>query len=128
MFTGIHEPMNAQRQEKTVNTLRKFIKYRRSGKYFAKYLSIHASATTIDNHSALNFVDKNNPMFIYFSINYPALLSILGLRGLMLAVMLAALISDLTSIFNSASTLFTVDVYLKIRKKAKNMEIMVVSR
>ncbi|CAH8532625.1 unnamed protein product [Schistosoma haematobium] len=51
-----------------------------------------------------------------------------GLRGLMLAVMLAALISDLTSIFNSASTLFTVDVYLKIRKKAKNMEIMVVSR
>lgn len=65
MFTGIHEPMNAQRQEKTVNTLRTFIKYRRSGKYFAKYLSIHASATTIDNHSALNFVDKNNPMFIY---------------------------------------------------------------
>ncbi|XP_018649694.1 inositol transporter [Schistosoma mansoni] len=51
-----------------------------------------------------------------------------GLRGLMLAVMLAALISDLTSIFNSASTLFTVDVYMKIRKKAKNMEIMVVSR
>ncbi|CAH8489796.1 unnamed protein product [Schistosoma turkestanicum] len=51
-----------------------------------------------------------------------------GLRGLMLAVMLAALISDLTSIFNSASTLFTVDVYQKIRKKAKNMELMFVSR
>ncbi|TNN15985.1 Sodium/myo-inositol cotransporter [Schistosoma japonicum] len=51
-----------------------------------------------------------------------------GLRGLMLAVMLAALISDLTSIFNSATTLFTVDVYQKIRKKAKNMELMFVSR
>ncbi|CAH8530584.1 unnamed protein product [Heterobilharzia americana] len=51
-----------------------------------------------------------------------------GLRGLMLAVMLAALISDLTSIFNSASTLFTVDIYQKIRKNVKNMELMIVSR
>ena len=34
----------------------------------------------------------------------------------MLAVMLAALMSDLTSIFNSASTLFTIDIYAKIKK------------
>jgi uncharacterized sodium:solute symporter family permease YidK len=33
----------------------------------------------------------------------------------MIAVMLAALMSDLTSIFNSASTLFTIDIYKTIR-------------
>ena len=36
-------------------------------------------------------------------------------RGMMIAVMLAALMSDLTSIFNSASTLFTIDVYKQFR-------------
>ncbi|CAH8842495.1 unnamed protein product [Trichobilharzia szidati] len=51
-----------------------------------------------------------------------------GLRGLMLAVMLAALISDLTSIFNSSSTLFTMDIYRQFRKNAQNMELMIVGR
>ncbi|KFQ62208.1 Sodium/glucose cotransporter 1, partial [Pelecanus crispus] len=40
-----------------------------------------------------------------------------GLRGLMLSVMLASLMSSLTSIFNSASTLFTMDIYTKIRSR-----------
>ncbi|TGZ62236.1 hypothetical protein CRM22_007563 [Opisthorchis felineus] len=51
-----------------------------------------------------------------------------GLRGLMLSVMLAALISDLTSIFNSASTLFTVDIYQRFRKNAREAELMIVGR
>ncbi|VDK32234.1 unnamed protein product [Taenia asiatica] len=51
-----------------------------------------------------------------------------GLRGLMLAVMLAALMSDLTSIFNSSSTLFTVDIYTCFRRKAGNRELMLVGR
>lgn len=38
-----------------------------------------------------------------------------GMRGLMLAVMLAALMSSLTSIFNSSATIFTMDIYTKIR-------------
>ena len=38
-----------------------------------------------------------------------------GLRGLMLAVMMAALMSSLTSIFNSSSTIFTMDIYPRIR-------------
>ncbi|KAA3671206.1 uncharacterized protein DEA37_0006258, partial [Paragonimus westermani] len=42
--------------------------------------------------------------------------------------MLAALISDLTSIFNSASTLFTVDIYGRFRKGAKESELMLVGR
>lgn len=51
-----------------------------------------------------------------------------GLRGMMLAVMMAALMSDLTSIFNSASTLFTMDIYRSIRKKANTRELMIVGR
>jgi Na+/proline symporter len=51
-----------------------------------------------------------------------------GLKGLMLAVMLAALMSDLTSIFNSSSTLFTVDIYKQIHKNASNKLLMIVGR
>ncbi|XP_023210658.1 sodium/myo-inositol cotransporter-like isoform X1 [Centruroides sculpturatus] len=51
-----------------------------------------------------------------------------GLRGLMMAVMIAALMSDLTSIFNSASTLFTMDIWPQIRKKATVKELMIVGR
>ena len=46
----------------------------------------------------------------------------------MLSVMLAALMSDLTSIFNSSSTLFTMDIYRYIRKKASVKELMIVGR
>nr|XP_035126610.2 solute carrier family 5 member 4 isoform X2 [Callithrix jacchus] len=51
-----------------------------------------------------------------------------GLRGLMLSVMLASLISSLTSIFNSASTLFTIDLYTKVRKQASEKELLIVGR
>jgi len=51
-----------------------------------------------------------------------------GLKGMMLSVMLAALMSDLTSIFNSASTLFTIDIYQYFRVKAGNRELMIVGR
>ncbi|XP_026340687.2 solute carrier family 5 member 4 [Ursus arctos] len=51
-----------------------------------------------------------------------------GLRGLMLSVMLASLMSSLTSIFNSASTLFTMDLYTKIRKQASEKELLIAGR
>uniref|UniRef100_A0A6I8RAC2 Sodium/glucose cotransporter 1 n=1 Tax=Xenopus tropicalis TaxID=8364 RepID=A0A6I8RAC2_XENTR len=51
-----------------------------------------------------------------------------GLRGLMLSVMLASLMSSLTSIFNSASTLFTMDIYTKIRRTASEKELMIAGR
>ncbi|XP_023272288.1 sodium/glucose cotransporter 4 [Seriola lalandi dorsalis] len=65
------------------------------------------------------------------NIAYPKLvieLMPMGLRGLMLAVMLAALMSSLTSIFNSSSTLFTLDLYHRARPKASEMELMIVGR
>lgn len=51
-----------------------------------------------------------------------------GLRGLMLSVMMSALISSLTSIFNSSSTIFTMDIWRKFRKNATDVELMIVGR
>ena len=65
------------------------------------------------------------------NIAYPRLvLGIMpeGMRGIMISVMLAALMSDLTSIFNSASTLFTMDIYRKLRNNAKTKELLLVGR
>ncbi|XP_067950526.1 sodium/glucose cotransporter 4-like [Watersipora subatra] len=65
------------------------------------------------------------------NIAYPSLVLNLmptGIRGLMLAVMLAALMSSLTSVFNSSSTIFTLDIWVMFRKKATNRELMVVGR
>ena len=41
-----------------------------------------------------------------------------GFRGLVVAGMVAALMSSLASLFNSVSTLFTMDVYMKLRPDA----------
>ncbi|XP_069066212.1 sodium/mannose cotransporter SLC5A10 isoform X1 [Pleurodeles waltl] len=65
------------------------------------------------------------------NIAYPKLVIELmpsGLRGLMIAVMMAALMSSLTSIFNSSSTLFTLDIWRKIRKNANEQELLLVGR
>uniref|UniRef100_A0A8C6V3B1 Sodium/myo-inositol cotransporter n=1 Tax=Neogobius melanostomus TaxID=47308 RepID=A0A8C6V3B1_9GOBI len=65
------------------------------------------------------------------NIAYPRLvMSVMpiGLRGLMLAVMIAALMSDLDSIFNSASTIFTLDIYKMLRKQSTLRELLIVGR
>ncbi|XP_073902814.1 sodium/mannose cotransporter SLC5A10 isoform X7 [Castor canadensis] len=51
-----------------------------------------------------------------------------GLRGLMIAVMMAALMSSLTSIFNSSSTLFTMDIWRRLRPLAGERELLLVGR
>lgn len=65
------------------------------------------------------------------NIAYPTLVLDLmpqGARGLMLSVMMAALMSSLTSIFNSSSTLFTIDIWTRIRRHASEMELLVVGK
>ncbi|XP_026232408.1 sodium/myo-inositol cotransporter [Anabas testudineus] len=65
------------------------------------------------------------------NIAYPRLVMAVmpvGLRGLMMAVMIAALMSDLDSIFNSASTIFTLDIYKTVRRKASQRELLIVGR
>ncbi|XP_043941912.1 sodium/glucose cotransporter 4 [Protopterus annectens] len=65
------------------------------------------------------------------NIAYPKLvieLMPIGVRGLMIAVMVAALMSSLTSIFNSSSTLFTMDIWKRFRCTASEQELMIVGR
>lgn len=62
---------------------------------------------------------------------FPALLaSILpsGLRGLVAAGLLAALMSSLASVFNSCSTLFTVDIYKKLRPETSERKLVNIGR
>ena len=59
--------------------------------------------------------------------SFPVLMSNLlpsGLRGLVAAGLLAALMSSLASVFNSCSTLFTVDIYKKLRPNAPEAKLV----
>ena len=51
-----------------------------------------------------------------------------GLRGLVVAALLAALMSSLSSLFNSTATLFTIDVYEKLRPGASQARMVAVGR
>jgi len=58
---------------------------------------------------------------------FPVLMSSLlpsGLRGLVAAGLLAALMSSLASVFNSCSTLFTVDIYKKLRPDTSEKKLV----
>jgi SSS family solute:Na+ symporter len=61
----------------------------------------------------------------------PTLVGVLlpvGLRGLVVAGLLAALMSSLSSVFNSTSTLVTWDVYKKIRPDASERRLVLVGQ
>ncbi|HPW61944.1 MAG TPA: sodium:solute symporter [Cyclobacteriaceae bacterium] len=51
-----------------------------------------------------------------------------GLRGLVAAGLLAALMSSLASVFNSCSTLFTVDVYKKLKPETPEKDLLRIGR
>lgn len=58
---------------------------------------------------------------------FPVLMSNLlpsGLRGLVAAGLMAALMSSLASVFNSCSTLFTVDIYKKLRPNTDEKKLV----
>jgi solute:Na+ symporter, SSS family len=62
---------------------------------------------------------------------YPLLVTRLmpsGLSGLMVSALLAALISSLASVFNSCSTLITMDVYRKIRPQTSDKQLVFAGR
>lgn len=69
------------------------------------------------------------------STNYDAALPLLslavlptGFKGLVIAGLLAALMSSLSSVFNSCSTLFTMDIYRKYKPKATKKELVYVGQ
>jgi len=52
----------------------------------------------------------------------------MGLRGLVVGGLLAALMSSLSSLFNSCASLFTIDIYEKINPKASERRLVTVGR
>ena len=62
---------------------------------------------------------------------FPILVSRLmpaGLQGVMVAALLAALMSSLSAVFNSSSTIFTMDFYKKLRPAASERQLVNVGR
>jgi SSS family solute:Na+ symporter len=62
---------------------------------------------------------------------FPAMVTTLlpaGLRGLVVAALMAALMSSLSSLFNSTAALFTVDIYEKLRPGVSEARIVAVGR
>ncbi len=51
-----------------------------------------------------------------------------GLRGILAGGLLAALMSSLASVYNACSTLFTMDMYKKMKPEASNKELVRVGR
>ena len=61
----------------------------------------------------------------------PVLIGVLlpvGLKGLVVAGLLAALMSSLSSVFNSCSTLFTWDIYKKVNPEASEKKLVLVGQ
>lgn len=72
------------------------------------------------------FPGMDNPDMIYPTMVIRLLPA--GLLGLMLSAMLSALTSTLSAILNSASTLFTMDFYAKIDKRADQKKLVRVGK
>lgn len=51
-----------------------------------------------------------------------------GIKGLVVAGLLAALMSSLSSVFNSCSTIFTMDIYKKFHPKVKDRHLVIVGQ
>jgi SSS family solute:Na+ symporter len=107
----------------------------RRGAIFAGYLKLFPVfiflipgmiAIALQEQGAPGFAEMTSP-----DQAFPLLASYLlpeGLRGLVLAGMLAALMSSLASLFNSTATLFTVDFYKRIRPQSSEGHLVTVGR
>jgi SSS family solute:Na+ symporter len=113
----------------------KNLKEARRGAIFAGYLKLFPVfiflipgmiAVTLATQGAPGFADMKNA-----DEAFPRMVSHLlpeGFRGLVLAGMLAALMSSLASLFNSTATLFTVDFYKRIRPTSSEKHLVTVGR
>lgn len=104
----------------------------RRGSIFASYLKLFPffvffipgiTAFALSQTGQLQFATSDQA----FPTLVKALLPI-GLRGLVVGGLLAALMSSLAAVFNSCSTLFTMDIYKKIRPDASEKRLVFVGR
>ncbi len=80
--------------------------------------------TKVDGETVKAFAIQGDQVF-------PTLVTSLlptGIRGLIVACLLAALMSSLASLFNSSAALFTVDVYEKLRPGMSQKHLLTVGR
>ena len=113
----------------------KNLKEARRGTLWAGYLKLFPIfiflipgmiAVALKQQGVAGFADMTRP-----DEAFPRLVSYLlpeGLRGLVLAGMLAALMSSLASLFNSTATLFTVDFYKRMRPRVSEAHLVNVGR
>ncbi|OQP54657.1 Na+/glucose cotransporter [Niastella yeongjuensis] len=104
----------------------------RRGTIFAAYLKLMPFfifmipgliAYTLHQQGKINMTDTD--------VAFPTLVKEImpvGLRGLLAGGLLAALMSSLASVYNACSTLFTMDIYKKIKPEASNHELVRVGR
>ncbi|KAB5487664.1 MULTISPECIES: sodium:solute symporter [Flagellimonas] len=110
------------------------IKIGRRGAIFGAYLKlmpiliflvpgIIAFALTIQNPEVFNVdrADRAFPMLV------KTLLPV-GLKGLVAGGLMAALMSSLASVFNSCSTIFTIDIYKKLRPEKTERELLTIGK
>jgi SSS family solute:Na+ symporter len=104
----------------------------RRGTIFAAYLKLlpffiflvpGVIAVALVNQGKLTLTDNNAAFPTLVKSLMP-----LGLRGLLAGGLLAALMSSLASVYNACSTLFTMDIYQKIKPEASGKELVRVGR
>ena len=106
------------------------IKIGRRGAIFGAYLKllpiliflvpgIIAFALSIQNPEvfAIDKADKAFPMLVKYLLP-------VGLKGLVAGGLMAALMSSLASVFNSCSTIFTIDIYQKLKPNKSDNELL----
>ncbi len=108
------------------------LKMARRGTLFGAYLKITpVFLFIVPGMIAYALVQKNMLVLDDPDQAFPAMVSQLlpvGIRGLVVGGLLAALMSSLSSLFNSCSSLFTVDIYKKIAPRASERELVTVGR
>jgi SSS family solute:Na+ symporter len=112
------------------------LKEARRGTIFAAYLKLAPLFIfLLPGMIAVALYKQGAPGFESIGTNpqgaFPVLVSNLlpeGLRGLVLAGMLSALMSALASLFNSTATLFTVDFYKRLRPQSTEKHLVSVGR
>lgn len=80
-------------------------------------------AYALAQKGALSLEDSDQSLIVLVKTMVPA-----GLRGLVIAGLLAALMSSLSSVFNSCSTIFTIDVYKRWKPETPEKKLVVIGQ
>lgn len=107
-------------------------KQARRGTIFAAYLKLLPFVIfLVPGLIALALVNQGKLTLTDNDAAFPALVKTLmplGLRGLLAGGLLAALMSSLASVYNACSTLFTMDIYQKMKPEASGRKLVKVGR